>query len=386
MFRKRSTVVFVLLMIAVLTMNVVAYAGNFDEWAKAAQLGAYASKEEDWHAVYEAAKKEGKVVIYSSSSRIFDAAQSFEKVYPGITVEAYNISDTECLEKIEREADSGIYNADLLMASCLSAHAEDLLERRVIVNYVPPEMKAVIPEVFREPVLAHRLGTVVLAYSDIAYDKPPIQSIWDLTKPEWKNGLIIRDPLRSQGSLLWLAMFVRHADEVASDYERVFGEPIELTTPNAGYELIKRLLSNGLQLQPASRAVLDGVTQHNLKRPPVGQTTSDKYRDVIAGDYQFAILWDLTPRVGCVYTDTLVVAGYAPHPNAAKLLLNWLMGGGDKERIGFEPWNVPGNFSVRTDMKPPAPFKPIAEYNYWYEDKEAYDLCPDVLDFWLTHL
>ena len=52
MFRKRSTVVFVLLMIAVLTMNVVAYAGNFDEWAKAAQLGAYASKEEDWHAVF----------------------------------------------------------------------------------------------------------------------------------------------------------------------------------------------------------------------------------------------------------------------------------------------------------------------------------------------
>ncbi len=386
MFRKRSILVFVLLVIAMLTINVVAYADDFDDWMKAAQMGPYAPEEEDWDAVYEAAKKEGKVVIYSSTSRIFDSTQNFEKAYPGITVEAYNISGTECLEKIEREADSGIHNADLLMSSIFSTNAADLLPRRIIVNYVPPEMKAVIPEAFREPVLAHRFGTVVLAYSDIAYDKPPIQSIWDLTKPEWKDGLVLRDPLRSEGSLMWLALFVRYADEVAADYERVFGEPIQLTTPNAGYELIKRLLDNGLKLESGSRGVLDAVTQHNLKRPPIGETTSSKYRDVLSGDYQFEILWDLTPAAGYAYEDALVVAGYAPHPNAAKLLVNWLMGGGDEKRLGFEPWNVPGNFPVRTDMETPAPFKPIAEYNYWYGDEEAYELVPDIIDFWLTHI
>ena len=262
----------------------------------------------------------------------------------------------------------------------------DMLKRRVIVNYVPPEMKTVIPELFQEPLLAHRIGSVVLAYSDIAYDSPPIESIWELTKPEWKNGLIIRDPLRSQGSLMWLTMFVRHADEVAADYEQVFGEPIQLTTPNAGYELIKRLLDNGLMLESGSRAVLDGVTQHNLKRPPIGATTSNKYRDVLSGDYQFEILWDLKPAVGCASKDALVIAGYAPHPNAAKLLLNWLLGAGDEDGTGYEPWYVPGDFPVRTDMEAPAPFKPITEYNYWYEDTESYDLSSDVLDFWLTHL
>ena len=386
MFRKKNTLVFVLLVIAMLTMSVVSYANGFDNWAKDAKLGPYAPEEEDWDAIYLAAKKEGKVVIYASSSRVFDAAQSFEKFYPGITVEAYNLSSTEIVEKLEREADAGIRNVDVLMSGAIMITGDDLLKRNVIVNYCPTEMKPLIPEDFREPILSCRFGTTVLAYSDIAYDKPPIDSIWDLTKPEWKDGLVIRDPLRSEGSLMWLTMFVLHADEVAADYERVFGEPIKLTTPNAGYELIKRLLDNGLMLESGSRGALDFVTQHNLKRPPIGQTTSSKYRDVMAGDVQFDILWDLKPAAGYASKTALVVAGYAPHPNAAKLLVNWLLGGGDENKTGFEPWNVPGNFPERNDIETPAPFKPITEYNYWYEDQEAFDLGPDVLDFWLTHL
>jgi len=58
------------------------------KWLKAAQLGPYSPKQQDWKAIEEAAKKEGKVVVYSSSSRIPDAAKSFEAAYPGIKVEA----------------------------------------------------------------------------------------------------------------------------------------------------------------------------------------------------------------------------------------------------------------------------------------------------------
>ena len=38
-------------------------------WLEAAKLGPFAPSEEDWDAVYEAAKKEGKVVVYSGSSK-----------------------------------------------------------------------------------------------------------------------------------------------------------------------------------------------------------------------------------------------------------------------------------------------------------------------------
>ena len=385
MKRFKGMFILVLMILAFLAINAVAYASDFDEWLKASQFGPYAPEVEDWDAVYEAAKSEGKVVIYTSTSRIFDAAQSFEQAYPGITVEAYNISSVEVYEKIEREHQANIHNADVFMCE-IDNMAPSMFERNMIVNYVPPELKEVIPEQFREPLLIQRLGSVVLAYSDIAYDAPPIESIWELTLPEWEGGLVIRDPLRAGGSMSWLVSFVENHEAVAADYERVFGKPIELTTPNAGFELIKRLLDNGIRLGSGSRDVLDAVTAHNLERPAIGATTSSKYRDVLVGDAQFAVLWDLMPSAGFAYGNSVGIIGHAQHPNAAKLLVNWLMGGGDEEHTGFEPWNVPGNFPVRTDMETPAPFRPIGEYNYWYAGEDASLLEIEVMDFWLTHM
>lgn len=385
MKRSRSLLLIVMAVTMVLSFSIFAFAADFDAWQKASKVGPYAPEVEDWDAVYEAAKKEGKVVIYTSTSRIFDAAQSFEKAYPGVKVEAYNISSVEVYEKLEREHQANIHNADVFLCE-IDSLAPSLFDRNMIVNYVPPELKPVIPEYLREPLLAHRLGSVVMAYSDIAYDGPPIESIWELTLPEWEGGLVIRDPLRASGSMNWLISFVRYHEEVAADYERVFGEPIKLTTPNAGYELIKRLLDNGMKLGSGSRDVLDAVTAHNLARPPIGATTSSKYRDVLVGDYQFDLLWDLSPSAGYAYVNSLGMIGNAPHPNGAKLLIHWLMGGNDDEHIGFEPWNVPGNFPVRTDMETPAPFKPVTEYNYWYSDQESFDIEIDVMDFWLTYM
>ena len=49
-----------------------------ESWLKAAQLGPQAPAKQDWAAIEAAARKEGSVVIYSVSSRIFDLAETFE--------------------------------------------------------------------------------------------------------------------------------------------------------------------------------------------------------------------------------------------------------------------------------------------------------------------
>jgi len=46
----------------------------------------------------EAAKKEGKVVVYSITSRISNAAEAFTEKY-GIAVEAYNLKDFEMIDR-----------------------------------------------------------------------------------------------------------------------------------------------------------------------------------------------------------------------------------------------------------------------------------------------
>ena len=47
----------------------------------------------------------------------------------------------------------------------------------------------------------------------------------------------------------------------------------------------------------------------------------------------------------------------APHPNAAKLYLSWLLTPEQQMQL------VPGQWSVRADVPPPAGFRPISEYN-----------------------
>ena len=58
-----------------------------DAWLKATGLGPYQPATEDWQAIYDAAKAEGKVVIYSISSRIYQVVDAFKAAYPGIEVE-----------------------------------------------------------------------------------------------------------------------------------------------------------------------------------------------------------------------------------------------------------------------------------------------------------
>ena len=71
-------------------------------------------KTESAEELYELAKKEGKVVIYSISSRMKKVKESFEAKYPGVTVEVYDISTNELLEKITREYEAGVRTADVI--------------------------------------------------------------------------------------------------------------------------------------------------------------------------------------------------------------------------------------------------------------------------------
>src|SRR5512139_1293577 len=62
-----------------------------EEWLKANQLGAYTTDTQDWAAIEEAAKKEGKVVVYANSSKIAKAAENWAEKYPEIVIEGYDL-------------------------------------------------------------------------------------------------------------------------------------------------------------------------------------------------------------------------------------------------------------------------------------------------------
>lgn len=393
----------VLLVSAGYTVSAQEFPAHVDAWLREAKVGPYQETDPSaYDEIYEAAKREGRVVIYIGTSRASRVVEGFKQKYPGIDVVVHAMTNDELLEKFVREQQAGIYNVDIISATVAPYQEGFLVPNHMLFPWVPPELMDVIPERLQSPLMTWRLTFRNLAYNTLAYpDGPPIQSLWDLTRPEWKGRIVMADPRLDGPALDFLTTVVLHADEMAADYERVFGEPIRLTTPNAGYEWIKRLLANEPSLYPDEHDLdIVGDPQATPGNAPIAVSISgSRYRtvgDVARGNLQFAPLTDLTPRSGVEYPALLNIAYRAPHPNAAKLFIHWLFGD-EQGGAGFAPWFEPGNYPVRTDIvtKPEHEYVPeltdilwpLDNLNLWPLSSGAvWDEREFVLDFVMDHL
>ena len=77
---------------------------------------AHAQLQETVASIYEAAKKEGKVVIWSSLDTDVQHAQlkAFSRKFPGITIEAFKLPPGPAVERAITEARAGKVNVDIL--------------------------------------------------------------------------------------------------------------------------------------------------------------------------------------------------------------------------------------------------------------------------------
>jgi len=359
-------------------------------WLEAAQIGPFAPAEDDWDAIYEAAKKEGKVVVYSSSSRVFDVAETFMEAYPGITVEGYDIGTPDLTLKVKAEQAAGVYNADVIFLGDPPTVINELLKPHLIWNYVPTELVEVIPEEWREPILIQHFGMKVMTYNSEIYDEAPFDSWWDLTREEWKGRVVFKDPFASGEIFNFFSMMVKNADIMAQGYEEEFGKPIVLDEdcPTAGHQWIKDLIENEVILTASDGDASEAVGTKGQTEAPVGFFGYSKYRDVLKGDLAFEAAINAKPMAGLYYGTTLSMANLAPHPNAAKLMIRWYMGDEEGGK-GFEPYFVIGDLPTRTDMALPEGMFgwDVAREILWGLD---YDWCyfnlPDIRDFWTVHI
>jgi iron(III) transport system substrate-binding protein len=219
-------------------------------------------------------------------------------------------------------------------------------------------IQEVIPEKFLNP-LVHSLEAKVVFYNFETYPCCPLRTLWDLTLPEWKGRVQMKDPMLTEENMNFLQMVVMHADQMAAAYEAEFGEPLKLSPgiPNAGYE----------------------------ERPPMTcSVASSKLRYNASKGTKLAICWNLLPVTGITKRNFLLTANLAPHPNAAKLLIRFMLGdshGGG----GFAPWNVPGGWSPRTDVPPKVGSLDMLHQYTWFLDTQwIYEHGLEVQDFWLA--
>jgi iron(III) transport system substrate-binding protein len=355
------------------------------DWAKQNKIDNGSQTEAE---LYELAKQEGQVTVYSISSRITAVKTSFEKQYPGITVNAFDISSNELYEKVTREYAAGVYNADLV-------HIKDedgaIYQEMVLPGkfnlYYPSDIVSHIAEGSRQYAMPLYVELAQWFYNSELYDAPPVSSWWDLTKPEWKSRLVLQDPLSANTYIINFAAFAQNAKFFEEDYERVFGEKLVLSPgcPTAGHELIKRLVDNDLIFESSSDAVCEAVGTKGQKGPGLlGWAASSKLRKNESDGWVLAPI-NITPATSLQNQNNLYIVDKAPNPNAAKLLLRWMIGGTDGAADGFKPFNTLGGWSVRDDVVPAPGNPPLAEIRTLDGDPNyLYANVPDMKDFWIS--
>jgi iron(III) transport system substrate-binding protein len=173
------------------------------------------------------------------------------------------------------------------------------------------------------------------------------------------------------------------------EYQKVFGKPLQLSkdSKNAGYEWILRLLKNDAVISGSTNDVSNAVGQSGQQKAPVGITAFSRLRDKEKNPkLAFDVAYDLRPVTGVATGVIVAVVNQAKHPNAAKLLVRWMLGD-EKGEKGYKPYFVLGNIPTRTDMAAPKGSRPLKDLNVWAADpKYVWDHGQEVRDFWLSNL
>ena len=91
---------------------------------------------EDWSKIEAAAKQEGKLLVYSTTSRTAKAAKAFSKS-TGIAVEVVRLKEQELITRSYQEAQSGVHKVDMVVGEDWPAARELLNNTGYFVNYVP---------------------------------------------------------------------------------------------------------------------------------------------------------------------------------------------------------------------------------------------------------
>ena len=380
---------------AVMTLSLTACGGKTEtaevnengetEWEANADIFNMDQTEEE---LYELAKQEGKVTFYSISSRCTKIAEAFEAKYPGIECESFDISTNELLEKVTREHEAGQHTADVVHIKDQDGSLwNEYVQNKIFYNYLPTDISEHIDPVYTETQVPLYIELTQLFYNSEAYpDGAPVSNIWEITQPEWKGRIMMQNPLDNVSWGSWIAGFCTGdvPDQLAAAYKELTGEELTLSEgcENAGYEFLKRLHDNEPIFTSSSDEIAEAVGTKGQTNPPIGFCASSKLRKNIDNDWCLAPI-NLYPTTGIPAINTLYVVEGCEHPNAAKLLIRFMLGGTDGDLSGYEPFNTLGGWPVRDDIEPAEGSTPYEELNVSAFDPVAiYDNINVVRDFW----
>jgi len=146
----------------------------------------------------DAAKKEGKVVWYTSLAlpSAEKVAKLFETAYPGIKVEVHRTGSERILSRVMQELQAGIKNADIVHTSD-AGHFVLLKNKNLLLKYTPAGVDG-FPAGFKDKdgyYFGLRATVNVIAYNTKAVSAADAPKTWkDLLDPKWKGKMVTAHP------------------------------------------------------------------------------------------------------------------------------------------------------------------------------------------------
>lgn len=356
-----------------MTLCVLLFAGcgrksiknEMSDWEKAANLQAEQTSAE----LYEAAKSEGVLSIYTVSSRLFDVAESFQNRYPGLLVEVNYSRAEEMVEKVKQNKENGTYDCDILFVTNGDGSiTEDLIPNKLAYKYVPHDIKDKLRTGGSEEYLSILLEVPLLTYNEDYYKSTPVSNWWELTEEKWRGKLYITNPTKSMISYTLFSMFMENNEKMEASYEAYFGKKyVGDGNECAGEAFVRMLIENEINVVNDSDDVANAVAAPGSQSGAVGILNASKLRLRDQG-YPLQVCYDLKPFAGVINPANILIAGGAKNINAAKLFVRWILGEADGKGEGYKPFLQEGAWPSRVDVEGGAS-KKLEDMNVIYTDE-----------------
>ncbi len=271
----------------------------------------------------EGAKKEGQVVFYASME--VQSAQrltaQFEKKYPFLKVDATRIGSERMATRLVAEAQARKVRADVVHQSGFDFYG--VLQKGIFEPYNSPQ-RAGLPAEYKDDKGLWAIDSSTL--NVIGYNTRQVaaanllRSFWDLTDPKWK-GQMLMDENESK----WMAGMMTYYGEarVIDLLRKLAAQDIQFRT---GHTLIQTLVAAG-ERPIAAVAFANGVERLKKEGAPIDWVAAEP---IIALTFGLALVKD------------------APHPNAAKLFIDFVLSKEGQEVIADSMY-----YSARRDVASP---------------------------------
>lgn len=259
------------------------------------------ARAQSWDEVIAAAKKEGRMTLYHNlrPAGVEELLQKFRGAVPGIQTEQIRLGSGPLNERFRTEFAAGRNAADVLITFPDADFMKEI--PNWFMTWQPPELKGNYPD---GTSVQDRMFVIQQVRESIVWNTNLVKSAdapkeWaDLFDPKWKGKVGLNTPWRSISVQQMFAYWDKIGIKDAA--ERMKANEVRFFEGSSG--IVQAIIRGDVAVAHMTdiplNAMLDDGAPIGFTYPPSGTTTSD----ALAG-----------------------VSQKAPHPNAGRVFLNWLM-------------------------------------------------------------